>query len=190
MDLFNKLRPRWNWQHFADDIFKRIFFNENVWISFKVSLKFVPNNSINNIAALVQIMAWCRPGDKPLSERTMVSLPTHICVTRPQWIKSLTEREITDCFCNTHKMRVDMKCRLTSVWISIIKLRRCHGHLISRICIISYLLLWQMVRSTRQRHLKIYVLITSEWKLIIPCYVHTHGIFYDLLFWQRPFTHK
>ena len=39
------------------------------------------------IPALVQIMAWRRPGDKPLSEPMMVSLLTHICVTRPQWVK-------------------------------------------------------------------------------------------------------
>ena len=31
-------------------------------------------------------MAWRRPGDKPLSESMMVRLPTHICVTRPQWV--------------------------------------------------------------------------------------------------------
>ena len=31
-------------------------------------------------------MAWRRPGDKPLSETMMVSSPTHICVTRPQWV--------------------------------------------------------------------------------------------------------
>ena len=31
-------------------------------------------------------MAWCRPGDKPLSEPMMVSLLTHICVTGPQWV--------------------------------------------------------------------------------------------------------
>ena len=41
---------------------------------------------INNIPALVQIMAWRRSGDKPSSEPMMVSLPTHICVTRPQWV--------------------------------------------------------------------------------------------------------
>ena len=40
-----------------------------------------------NIPTLVQVMAWCRPGDKPLSEPMMVSLSTHICVTRPQWVK-------------------------------------------------------------------------------------------------------
>ena len=45
--------------------------------------------SINNIPALVQIMAWRRPGDKPLFEPMMVNLRTHICVTRPQWVNSL-----------------------------------------------------------------------------------------------------
>ena len=80
----NILRPIQNGRHFPDDIFKCIFLNENVWISIKISLKFVPKGPINNIPALVQIMARCRPGDKPLSEPVMVSLLTHICVTRPQ----------------------------------------------------------------------------------------------------------
>ena len=31
-------------------------------------------------------MAWRRPGDKPLSEPMMVSVLTHICVTRSQWV--------------------------------------------------------------------------------------------------------
>ena len=52
---------------FPDDIFKYIFFHGNVWISNKISLKFVPNGEINNIPAVVQLMAWRRPGDKPLS---------------------------------------------------------------------------------------------------------------------------
>ena len=81
-------RPRQNGRYFADDIFRRIFFNENVCISIKISLKFVPKGPINNIAALVQIMAWRRPGDKPLSESMLISLPTHICITRPQWVNS------------------------------------------------------------------------------------------------------
>ena len=50
------------------------------------SLKFVPKGPINNYPSLVQIMAWRRSGDKPLSEPMMVSLLTHICVTRPQWV--------------------------------------------------------------------------------------------------------
>ena len=80
----NSLRPRQNGRLFADDTFKRLFLNENIRISINFSLKFVPKGLINNIPALVLIMTWCRPGDKPLSEPMMVSLPTHICVTRPQ----------------------------------------------------------------------------------------------------------
>ena len=64
----NTLRPRQDGRHFPDDIFICIFLNENEWHSIKISLKFVPNVPINNIPALVQIMAWRRPGDKPLSE--------------------------------------------------------------------------------------------------------------------------
>ena len=64
------------------------FLNENVWISIKISVKFILKGPINNIPALIQIMAWRRPGDKPLSESMMVRLPTHICVIRPQCVKS------------------------------------------------------------------------------------------------------
>ena len=84
----NSLRPRQNGRHFADDTFRRIFFNENLWTLLRNSLKIVPKVRINNIPALVQIMAWRRPGDKPLSEPMMVRLLTHICVTRPQWVKA------------------------------------------------------------------------------------------------------
>ena len=87
---FNTLRPRQTGRHFADDIFKCIFLNENVWIPIKISLKFVPKGPINNNPALVQIMAWRRPGDKPLSEPMMVSLLTHICVTRPQCVNLIS----------------------------------------------------------------------------------------------------
>ena len=88
--LFDTLRLRQNGRHFADEIFKRIFLNENIWIPIKISLKFVPKGQINNIPTLVQIMAWRHPGDKPLSEAMMVSLLTHIyiCVTWPQWVKT------------------------------------------------------------------------------------------------------
>ena len=42
---------------------------------------FVPKGSINNIPALVQIIAKRRPGDTPLSEPMMVSLLTHIYIS-------------------------------------------------------------------------------------------------------------
>ena len=53
----------------------------------KFHWSFFPKGRINNIPSLVQIMAWRRPGDKPLPEPMMVRLPTHICVARPQWVK-------------------------------------------------------------------------------------------------------
>ena len=115
-DNVNTLRPRQNGRRFADDTFKRIFLNENVRISIKISLKFVPKGPINNIPALVQILAWRRSGDKPLSEPMMVSLLTHICVTRPQWVKY--QRVIScDIFLivflyNTFKLK-------TNKWISV-----------------------------------------------------------------------
>ena len=68
----NTLRPKQNGRHFSDNIFKCIFLNDSVGISIKVSLNFVPRGPINNIPALVQIMAWRRPGGKPLSEPMMV----------------------------------------------------------------------------------------------------------------------
>ena len=83
------MRPRQNGRLFANDTFKRIFLNQNIRISTKNSLKFVPTGLINNIPALVLIMAWRRPGDKPLSEPMLVKSLTHICVTQPQWVNSL-----------------------------------------------------------------------------------------------------
>ena len=75
--MFNTLRPRQNGRLFAD---------ENIRISIKISLKFVPKDLINKIPPLVLIMARRRPGDKPSSEPMMVGLLTRICVTRPQWV--------------------------------------------------------------------------------------------------------
>ena len=52
-------------QHFADDIFKCIFLNENVWIPVKISLKYVPKGPINNIPTLVdrrQAIIWANDG--------------------------------------------------------------------------------------------------------------------------------
>ena len=91
---FNTLRPRQHGRYFPDDSFRCIFLSENIWIAINISLSFVPKGPIDNIPSLVQIMAWRRSGDKPLSEPMMVSLLTHICVTRPQWVNSLA---LEDC---------------------------------------------------------------------------------------------
>ena len=91
------LSRRQDGRHFPEDIFKCIFLNYNIWISIKISLKFVPKGPINNSPALVQIMAWRRAGDKPLSEPMMVRLLTHICVTRPQWVKNTRQWAESSC---------------------------------------------------------------------------------------------
>ena len=54
----------------TDAIFKRIFFKESIWISIKISLRYVRKGPIghNYKSALNQVMAWRRLGDKSLSE--------------------------------------------------------------------------------------------------------------------------
>ena len=53
----------------ADDILNRIFLNENVWISIKISLKCVSNGPIDNKPSLIPLMAClARTGDKSLPE--------------------------------------------------------------------------------------------------------------------------
>ena len=82
----NQLWPRQNGHCFTVAIFKCIFFNKNVWISIKTTLKFVSKDPINNIPALFQIMAWHRPGDKPL--KTMMVNLLHICISWHQWVNN------------------------------------------------------------------------------------------------------
>ena len=52
----------------ADDILKCFFMNEKFCILIWISLKFVPKGPIDNIPALIQIMAWHLSDNKPLSE--------------------------------------------------------------------------------------------------------------------------
>ena len=64
----------------ADDIFERIFVNENVRIAIQISLKFVPNGPIANKSALVQIMAMHRLGDKSFTWSNDDPVYRRICV--------------------------------------------------------------------------------------------------------------
>ena len=66
--IFFHIEAETKWPSFRRRRFQiHFFFNENVWILIKISLKFVPRGPINNIHALVQVMAWHRSGDKTLS---------------------------------------------------------------------------------------------------------------------------
>ena len=63
--------PGQNGHHFAN-IFTCIFKDEKFFfISMQMSNKFVTKGLIDNIPALVQIMAWRGTGDKPLFEQML-----------------------------------------------------------------------------------------------------------------------
>ena len=115
----NTLRPRQNGRLFADDTFKLIFLNENIIISIKISLKFVPKGPINNNPA------WRRPGDKPLSEPMMVSLLTHICVTRPQWVNLWTLPRMENIFDNSSSNHTNLVLYFVSPWCFKIPMWNC-----------------------------------------------------------------
>ena len=119
----NTLRPRQNGRRFANDTFKPIFLNENVQISIKISLKFVPKVPIDNIPALVQMRAWRRLGDKPLSEPMMVCLLTHIYVTRPQWVNQLAHGR---CGCNFEWVIVKQDLWLVNIGSGLQVMAWCH----------------------------------------------------------------
>ena len=64
MTEINSSPPGQNGCHFPDDIFNCIFMNEKFCIFIQISLNFVSKGPIDNIPALVQIMAWCQSGDQ------------------------------------------------------------------------------------------------------------------------------
>ena len=65
---FNSSPPGQNGRLFADDIFRCIYTNEKFCILVKISLNLVRKGPNDNNPALVQVMAWHRIGNKPLSE--------------------------------------------------------------------------------------------------------------------------
>ena len=71
------------WPSFSRPHFQMHFLVSKLWIPNKIPMKFVAKGPINNVPALVQIISWHRPGNKPLSEPMMV-----ICVTRPRWVNT------------------------------------------------------------------------------------------------------
>ena len=60
-----KSRPELNAWHIADNIWYT-FLNKNHHVFIKIALKFVPTNLINNKSPLIQVLAWCLCGTKPI----------------------------------------------------------------------------------------------------------------------------
>ena len=116
-DMFNTLTQRQQGHHYADDIFKSIFFIENV--SIQVFTKFVPKFRINDIPVLVQIKIWRRPGDESLSGPMMFSLLTHICVTRPRWVKMFLWLLVISNTALSNSYRVMIQRQRRPLWYSM-----------------------------------------------------------------------
>ena len=63
-----------NGYHFADDLFKLIFFNENIYILIQISLNFVPRHPIDNNFEIIE-NNWCLLGTTTLPEPMMIMMP-------------------------------------------------------------------------------------------------------------------
>ena len=119
------MRPIRDGSHVPDNILKWIFLNAILWISMKISLKFVPRVRINNIQPLAQLMALRRVG-KPLSEPMMGSLLTHIYVPRSQWTKCLSPlRKRRGCTCAMCGEKLGISQSSISMWTKLYLLKTC-----------------------------------------------------------------
>ena len=74
--------------------FPNIFVHEKFCILLYISLKFVSKRPISNILELIQIMALCRIGEKPLSEPLLTHSLTHICGARGDELNPVTHEDI------------------------------------------------------------------------------------------------
>ena len=93
------MRPRQNCRHFTDDIeffciVRRLF----IHLYIQISLKIVSKGPIYNKPTLVQIMAWCWVGNKPLSDQWWPDLLMHKYITRPTWVNG--KCSVADCYLN------------------------------------------------------------------------------------------
>ena len=72
----------------AHDIFRCLFFNENVGISIEISMKIVHKGPIDNKPALVQVMVWRRTDDKTLPERMLTQFTDAYMRHYGRWVNS------------------------------------------------------------------------------------------------------
>ena len=78
LHAFLCIQAETKWPSFSRRHFQMHYYNGNVSTSMKISLNFARKDQINNTSVLVQIITWHRPGERPLSERMMVSELKHI----------------------------------------------------------------------------------------------------------------
>ena len=74
MSIFNASRSKLNGDYIADDFLKCILLNETYCILMAILLEFVPKTPNCTRSVLVQVMAWCRKGSKPLPGLIMTKI--------------------------------------------------------------------------------------------------------------------
>ena len=135
-------------------------------------------------------MAWRRPGDKPLSEPMMVRLPTHICVTRPQWVNAVSS--------TFHKVSPAMSswCLIINTQSSIsllVLLMIFHQHsIIMSHHVLQMMSHWHSMRCSSPRPINAASLIDNKQSLyILSClcykYLHDEKTTIDIE-WEHIFT--
>ena len=96
------MRPRQNWRHFTDTCilltYKNLLYCKKIVLNIQISLKIVSKGPIYNKPTLVQIIAWCWVGNKPLSDQWWPGLLMHKCITRPKWVN--VKCSVADCYLN------------------------------------------------------------------------------------------
>ena len=126
------------------DIFQTTFLKALYWMKmYKFRLRF-HGSLFLGVPALVQIITWRRAGDRPLSEPMMICLLTHICVTRPQWVKDCDVLQLLSSFNNTN----------ITTWQEYITLQWRHLSLICLRSSVTWLLFQQLIEANNKYHRK------------------------------------
>ena len=87
LTYLNSSPPGQNGRHYGRRHFQRHFHEWKLYISIRISLKFVPKGPIDNKSALVRVMAWRRTGDKPLPEPMLTQFTdAYMRGTRGRWV--------------------------------------------------------------------------------------------------------
>ena len=150
----------WGWDKMAA-ISQPIFANAFPWMKLLEFVstfhqKFVTEGKVNNISTLFQIMDWCWPGEKPLSEPKMFSLLMDKFVTHPQWIYFLSSYVLRLQFLIASHMNLYVWCLLKSFldknWLS------CLWILVNLVCCLqNYFTISSWINICYTIHPKIYI---------------------------------
>ena len=155
--------------------FQMHFLDENIWTSINISLKFVPKGQMNNILALVQIISWNWPGDKPLSEPMAVSLQTHIWVMRHQGVNTLNFQAVfSEILIHSNIIGHQYRFMLIHfIWMLSNFQLSCVINISSRFCLLLWpsfcwiITCWHQPPGHMRQHNAVQVCVLTSWWFVI-----------------------